>query len=251
MQRGRIAQQKAGGLNLMRDIMPIGAAAPPGLPIAAGVAQNAGGPPAREEIASMMNRFEPQIATAKADILLQRAARGLGLHRRYFDAREIARARIERLDLGAEPRARPPVRARAEVRRVLGRGPARGPPRPPLGGLFPRCRSRAFRAGLEILDRAQPLRPAGLGLPLPEGPQLFRARPGLGGSDARRLPRLRRLPRPAGRAGLPRPGAGLAALPAAMVLSLRRARPAAGRRGSPGSRSSTASPPASTPPAAG
>jgi len=47
-----------------------------------------------------MGRFEPQIATAKADILLQRAARGLGLHRRYFDAREVARARIERLDFG-------------------------------------------------------------------------------------------------------------------------------------------------------
>ena len=49
----------------------------------------------------MASRFEPQIATAKADILLQRAARGLGLHRRYFDAREVARARIERLDLAA------------------------------------------------------------------------------------------------------------------------------------------------------
>ena len=47
-----------------------------------------------------MGRFEPQIAAAKADILLQRAARRLGLHRRYFDAREVARARIERLDLG-------------------------------------------------------------------------------------------------------------------------------------------------------
>ncbi len=46
-----------------------------------------------------MRRFEPQIAAAKADILLQRAARRLGLHRRYFDAREVARTRLERLDL--------------------------------------------------------------------------------------------------------------------------------------------------------
>jgi hypothetical protein len=46
-----------------------------------------------------MRRFEPQIAAAKADILLQRAARRLGQHRRYFDAREVARARLERLDL--------------------------------------------------------------------------------------------------------------------------------------------------------
>ena len=84
----------------MRDFMPIGAAAPPGLPIAAGSRRRRAGHPRERKIASVMNRFEPQIATAKADILLQRAARGLGLHRRYFDAREIARARIERLDLG-------------------------------------------------------------------------------------------------------------------------------------------------------
>lgn len=103
----------------MREFMPIGprrgsgargslsdAGAPapraPRLPSPSASGQKTGRGKRSEDgtIANVPNRFEPQIAAAKADILLQRAARGLGLHRRYFDAREIARARLERLDLG-------------------------------------------------------------------------------------------------------------------------------------------------------
>ena len=80
----------------MRENMPIGAAAR-GLPSAPGPRRNAAR--TRDGSETRMRRFEPQIAAAKADILLQRAARRLGLHRRYFDAREVARTRLERLDL--------------------------------------------------------------------------------------------------------------------------------------------------------
>jgi hypothetical protein len=51
-----------------------------------------------------MEKFERQMAAAKADFLLQRAARRLGQHRRYFDAREVARARLERPDLAVNRR---------------------------------------------------------------------------------------------------------------------------------------------------
>jgi hypothetical protein len=79
----------------MREITPIGRP-PRRLANRLGGAQNPRRIPDGE---TAMRRFEPQIAAAKADILLQRAARGLGLHRGYFDARELARARLERLDL--------------------------------------------------------------------------------------------------------------------------------------------------------
>ena len=37
----------------------------------------------------------------RADVILQRATRGVGLHRSYYDVREVAQARLERLDLDA------------------------------------------------------------------------------------------------------------------------------------------------------
>ena len=68
-----------------------------------------------------MAQFNKRYAAAKADILLQRGARGVGLHRAYYDTREIARARVERLDLeriGSSGSVHP----RSEVRRVIDRG---------------------------------------------------------------------------------------------------------------------------------
>ncbi|MFO1209250.1 MAG: sulfotransferase family 2 domain-containing protein [Amaricoccus sp.] len=37
----------------------------------------------------------------RADVILQRATRGVGLHRSWYDVREVARARLERRDLDA------------------------------------------------------------------------------------------------------------------------------------------------------
>ena len=37
----------------------------------------------------------------RADVILQRATRGVGLHRSYYDVREVAQARLERLNLNA------------------------------------------------------------------------------------------------------------------------------------------------------
>ena len=43
--------------------------------------------------------YNKRHAASKVDLVLQRVARGVGLHRAYYDTREIARARVERLDI--------------------------------------------------------------------------------------------------------------------------------------------------------
>ena len=60
---------------------------------------NAGVSASVTERGEPMAQFNKRYAAAKADILLQRVARGVGLHRAYYDTREIARARVERLDI--------------------------------------------------------------------------------------------------------------------------------------------------------
>jgi hypothetical protein len=51
-----------------------------------------------------MGRYNREFSVAKADAVLQRAARGIGLHREYYDARQTTRARLERRDLAPNRR---------------------------------------------------------------------------------------------------------------------------------------------------